>query len=362
MRRRMQPCTVCVALVGAVVAVGGSMRGAALADELGIGGMTLAGVKIIGMEEGRVRYRLSDGRRDVVAVEEVELLVVDRGGAFVDFNQAERMLAAGEPVKAIARYRRFARASEDFWSDLVVARLLMAADRAGDLERATSGFIRVMRGRHTGVACAARMIPLSISTRRDSKMIRSVDRLSGALTKTADAGEQVLMSLFQFAILHQCEDQRTSQAARRVIQLPVPAEARTPAVYTIMLLALETALAEGASPEALGGVERAIADCPDEVLADFLLLKGRTLAATASTREDMIRASWPFMRAVAHMPDDAEAAEGLYETALMMERLGRGDRAIDLLNECLAHERITDETRGKAATALKRMQSEPAQE
>ncbi len=147
-----------------------------------------------------------------------------------------------------------------------------------------------------------------------------------------------------------------------MIQLPVPAEAGTPIVYTIMLSVLETALAEGASPEALGGLERAIADCPSAVLAGFLLLKGRTLAAAASTREDVIRASWPFMRAVAHMPDDARAAEGLYETALMMERLGRRDRGINLLNECLAHERITDETRGKAATALKRMQSEPASE
>ena len=168
------------------------------------------------------------------------------------------------------------------------------------------------------------------------------------------------MSLFQFAILHRTGDQRTPQAARRVIQLPMPAEAGTPIAYTIVLSALETALAEVASPEALGGLERAIADCPSAVLAAFLLLKGRTLASTASTREDVIRASWPFMRAVAHMPDDARAAEGLYETALMMERLGRGDRANDLLSECLAHERITDQTRVKATTALKRLRSEPA--
>jgi hypothetical protein len=339
-------------------ALSGSPRGIVRADEIVVAGTNHAHVKIVGMDNGVVRFRSPDGLAHDAALETVEWFEVDRRGAFVDFNQAERLLAGGDPAKAASRYLRSARASEGFWTDLITARLLIAYDRAGQIERATSTFIRVMRGRWTGVAAAARMIPESIPTRRDAETGRCVDQLSAALVKTNDASERALMSLLQFEILQATGDDRAGSAARRVVQLTIPPEATSRRVYAIMLSALRAALDSDPSREALAGLERCISGCAESALPGFLLLKGRVMMARASTREDIIRASWPLMRIVAHMPDDALAAEGLYETALALERIGRRDQATALLVECAAHPRVAEELRRSATAALDRLRGD----
>ena len=93
------------------------------------------------------------------------------------------------------------------------------------------------------------------------------------------------------------------------------------------------------------------------MLPDFLLLKGETLLRTASTRDDLIRAAWPFLRAAIHFRDSPQAPEGLYGAALVLERVGRTDKAVDLLAECLAHKRISEQVRTMAEAARVRMRS-----
>ncbi len=85
----------------------------------------------IGRDPGRLQFRAADGTLYTPWISDVELLVVERGGAFVDFNQAERYLAGGQADKAVVRYRRTLRLAENFWADLVESRLLLARDRAG---------------------------------------------------------------------------------------------------------------------------------------------------------------------------------------------------------------------------------------
>ena len=63
------------------------------------------------------------------------------------------------------------------------------------------------------------------------------------------------------------------------------------------------------------------------------------------------------MRVVVHMSDDPRAAQGLYGAALVLERIGRGDKAMALLQECLDHKRISEETRTLASAALTRLRS-----
>jgi hypothetical protein len=138
--------------------------------------------------------------------------------------------------------------------------------------------------------------------------------------------------------------------------MSIPPEARSQRVYETQLRALRMALEEGVDPELLIGLDRAVRDCPDNTLPGLMLLKGETLMATATTREDIIRATWPFFRIVIHFPDDPLAADGLYRAALALERLGREDKSTELLEECLAHEHVTDATRGLAESARARLQ------
>ncbi|MCH6555417.1 MAG: hypothetical protein IH797_02250, partial [Chloroflexi bacterium] len=58
----------------------------------------------------------------------------DRGGIFDDFNEAERLVADNQPARAIVRYRRTLRLGQDFWSDLIAARLVLACDAANQID------------------------------------------------------------------------------------------------------------------------------------------------------------------------------------------------------------------------------------
>ena len=104
------------------------------ADQIVIGKVNYPGAEIMTLDEGQLRFRTAEGELRSAWISAVNLVIVDRGGMFADFNQAERYLSGGEPEKAIARYRRTLRLSESFWSDLILTRLLVACDRAGRIE------------------------------------------------------------------------------------------------------------------------------------------------------------------------------------------------------------------------------------
>ena len=137
--------------------------------------------------------------------------------------------------------------------------------------------------------------------------------------------------------------------------MSIPPSARSQRVYAIQLRAFQEVLADDVEPAELSSLDIAIGDCPDEILPSFLLLKGRTLLRTAATRDQVIRASWPFLRVAIHFRNDSRAAEGLYDAALALERLGRPDKAGELLQECLEHKWLTPRTRSLAETARARL-------
>jgi hypothetical protein len=98
-----------------------------------------------------------------------------------------------------------------------------------------------------------------------------------------------------------------------------------------------------------------IRHCPEEMLPQALLLKGRALLETAQTRDELVRASWPFLRVAIHMTENPLAAEGLLGAAEVMEALDRPDKAVELLEECLAHQAATQATKDCARKALERI-------
>ena len=325
------------------------------ADQIVVKGTSYAGAKVLGFEQGRLQWRAADGRVLTQWVNSIDLMVVDRGGVFDDFNLAERFLHAGEFEKAAVRFERALRLCDEFWPDLAAARLVMAYDRIGQLDKATINLIRVVRGRFAGPATAARLIPQTIPPKRDAKFSRAIEQLEDALDANPGEAHRVLFKILRFEILRQVEDERAAKAAPIVSAMMIPEIVRSERVFAVVLAAMRVTLQSGVTAEQLGYLDRAVRDCPDASLPGFMLLKGETLLRIAGSREDVMRASWPFLRVVVHMPDDPQAADGLLGAASAVERLGRTDQAVALVEECLTHKQLSDETRGKAQMMLTRL-------
>lgn len=315
------------------------------------------GARVIVFEDGQLRFRTADGQLNTVWPNQLSLVIIDRGGAFDDFNQAERFVASGEPERAIVRYRRALGLSEGFWSDLINARTLLACDAAGQLDRATTKFIDVLEGRWAGPAAAARLLPTSIPNHREGKVVRALERLDSALRKAPEDEERALLELLRYEILRQSGDSRALRAAERVATLSIPPAARSELVFSILLDGMGKALDRSVSDESLSALDSAIRDCPESILPSFLLLKGRVQLGLASNREEAIRAAWAFMRVAIHYRDDPRAADGLYGAALSLDRIGRTDKAVELLEECLGCGRLTIQTRQSARELLQRLRT-----
>ncbi|MBI4717110.1 MAG: hypothetical protein HY763_04840 [Planctomycetes bacterium] len=318
------------------------------------------GAKVTGFAEGRLQFRTATGELQLAELADVDVLLVDRGDAFADFNQAERLRAAGDWENAIPRYQRALRVVEEFWPDVVTVRLLAACDGAARLDEAVLHFIRVTRSEACGPAVAAGLMPRRIPQERDATVVRAIEHLDTALAKNPPSDERSVLELLRYDVLRRCGDRRADTAAKAVVALELPKSLSRERVYEIMYAALEMVLAGEADEAGLRGLDRSLRLCPLNMMASFLLLKGRTLLRSAATREDVIRAAWPFMRVVAHMPGDARAAEGLLGAATALERLERKDKALELLHECLAHKRASAETREAAKVAIERLQAPPA--
>jgi len=334
----------------------------ARADQIVADGVNYADARIIGLEQGRLQFRDATGLVHATWLSNVGLMVVDRGGVFSDFNQAERFMASHEAERAVVRYRRTMALAEDFWPELITARLAVAYNRTAQLDQAVLSFIQVLRGKRTGPSLAARLLPDSIPAQREAAAVRAIESIDGALSRPTDDTSRALLQLLRYEILRRTGDKRATPLASEVASLTIPEPARSEQAYRIQWNAMRQ-MTEGesgsvADAELLADLDDAIRDGPDAVLPSFLLVKGNVLFRSASTREENIEAAWPFLRVAIHFPDDARAAEGLYGAALAVERLGRSDQAMELLKECMAHKHATDETRFSADAALKRLRAD----
>jgi tetratricopeptide (TPR) repeat protein len=341
-------------VICALAALGGSL--CARADDVMIYGTNYGGAKIVAYRAGQLSFHALDGKLLSVWIDDVELINVDRGGIYTDFNQAERFLAGGRPEQALARYRRTLRLGEDFWSDLFVSRMLIAADRAGAVDTAATQFIRLLDSAGDGPPAAARLLPTT-PPESGGRLIRALEQVDAALTGSLDVEPLALLTVFRFELLRAMGDDRAKSAARRTVDLPIPESVRSERVYVILLAALETVFGSGDSAAAFAALDRAIRDCPTAVLPDLLLLKGEQLSRSGSAREDLLRATYPFLRVAIHFPDDPRAARGFFEAAALLERIGRETQAVNLLRAALEKPRPDPALRARIEGAISRLQS-----
>lgn len=328
---------------------------AARADQLTVNGHHHAGARVVGVNGGKVEFRTTEGEMRQADFARVDILLVERGDSFADFNQAERYASEGEWGNALLRYKRAARLCEGFWSDIVAARMLRAADRAKRFDETAASFLRVVRAEAAGPLVALDLFPTNLPTFRDAATMRALRQLDEAVAAKPGPEQRLAIDLLGYEMLRSLRDPIALQVGVRLTEIEIPSTMRVDRVYASVLSALEQRLSDSATPDALGALNRALTDCPADALADFLLLKGRTLLRNAKIREDFIRASWPFLRVVAHMPDDPRAAEGLLGAAKCLEGIRRKDKATELLRECLAHNAISSATTKLAKAELERL-------
>ena len=216
-------------------------------------------------------------------------------------------------------------------------------------------FVRLVRSERSGPSAAVRLLPRKLPRVQSAKVNRAVEHLDGAIAETSSADQLLPLELLRYELLRSAEMPGALDAAARIAAIAIPESQGSARAYEIQLAALEQSTTEGFAPEAQAALDQAIRHCPAAALPSFLLLKGRLLLKAASTREDLIRASWPFMRVAIHFPDDPRAAEGLVGAAQVLGRLGNRRKAFELLDECLQHAHLQEETRLAAEEARQRL-------
>ena len=311
-------------------------------------------VKVTGYATGNLHLLLDDGSIVPVPLARVMRMVIDTAGQMADFNEAERYLAEDQLQKAIVRYDRALRVATDFWPAVIQVRLLQACDRAGKFERAVQHFVTVAQD---APSAAAALIPNSIPQGRTPTAKRAAQRLTAEANRASQIDCRVLLELLRYAILSGTGDPAAARWTREVARTAIPPSIATGQVYGIQVMACRELLEAKAFDAVLASVEQAVADCPTEVLPDLLLLKGRALLARASDRDDLLASGAALMRVPIHFPDHQQAPEALFWAARVHERLERRDKAVQLLEECLAHARVSQALRQQAEAELSRLAS-----
>ncbi len=316
----------------AFLMLGADARG----DQIVVRGENFRDADVVSLTNGLLQFRGSDGTVRSAHLGDIDLLIATGGSLFDDFNQAERFLDAGDPKKAAIRYKRALRMSTDYWSDLIAARLVVAYDRTMETDKSVQQLIRVTRGKWAGPAAGARLIPQNLPDRRTGTLARAVRELDGALAAHPQLGQSVVFEATRYELLRRMKDELAVSAAVRLSATRIPAEVRTEQVYNILVSAMLVATSGGDSMRFVADLDRAIVECPAKHLPDFLLMKGEVLFRSAGDRDDLIRASWPFLRVGIQMADDPRGARGLLGAAKVLVKLEDGAGARRLLGECIA--------------------------
>lgn len=333
------------------------VTGPAFGDQVTIGADDYPNVEIVSFEQGKLIFRTPRDRDIESPIRNVDFIMVSRGRRFADFNEAEQYLLKGEPARAIPRYQRALRTAGSFWQGLCLARAITACDRAGRIDQATRYWIGLAEIDQSGVEAAVQLLPRNIKDSQRHEMDRAIALLTKAAAKQRKIDLAVLFRLQLYRMLDAIGDDRIVETAHIILASDWSKNLSHTDIYEILIDVLDRDMQREVTLESLTRLNEAIADAPTEMLSRLLLLKGFALLRYEGEPRSEIPAGWAFMRVVAHMPDSPDAAKGLYGAALAMEKLGRVDKSVSLLQECRNHKFATAAIQALATNMLRRLQS-----
>ncbi len=333
----------------------------ASADQVIVGNADFGRVRITGFEGGRLFFQVGDGTEQGAWIDEATRIIVDTASGFEDFNDAETALANADYDRAIGRYERALRRSRNYWQDVISCRLVAAYLADGRLDRAAGYFIAVARSARAGPRAAARLLPSVVSSAKHRSAARAVEQLDSALRGASDAPDTTVLRLLRFAIAQPAGRGGGAREAHAVLRAPLDESLRIRAAYQIRVQAAEALLAAGAleGPD-FAGIDEGILHAPADVVAGFLLTKGRARMIVAKKPDQVIRATWLFMRIAIHMPADPLAPQALLEAGRGLERVGREAKAVALWRECLGMQQIDEQTRKVVEAEVARVEADAA--
>lgn len=344
------------ALCAAAVLVGPLGRLPRLrADEIVHGSTTLQRVKIVDLDGARIAYRTPGGEMRFIHLAEVDQLIVESVGTLRDLNDAESLRARGQPDRAITFYERAIPHAPRFWQRLVRARLIQTCDEADRIETLATHLTTLVSRQDQGTFLAATLLPRKAPTADGEGARNALRRINGMIDQVASQSARVVLETLRFSIVERTGGRRIDEYAAELSRQPIPLVVATRRVYQARARALERWQVTGHAAEALQQIHSDLKNAPQAVLPELLLAKARILAGRATDRESWIRTGWVAMRVVIHYPQDERTPEALLLAADVHERIGRIPTAVQLLNECAAHDRCTVRLRKRAQSEIERL-------
>lgn len=322
---------------------------AANADEINIDGKTLHRVQVVNYKDGELEIRTSSGEFDKLPLRDVEFMVLDSVSGVADFNEAEELVVQQEYTRAADRYERAVRAARGFWASMARVRLLMATDRADNLEKSVRAWLDVI---DEDVATAAALLPTSHPADRDVANQRTIKRLEKAAESQDNNEAAKLIELLRYDVMRRASDPEAADAAIKIAAMTLPAEILTERTMAVKLTALREGISAGKTSATLTALDQMIIDAPKDYLPQVLLIKAQALLSAAKTDREFLAAALPAMRVVVHFPKSPLAGEGLLLAAEAHAASGRTSDAERLLRECLKRDTVPERIREQARAKL----------
>lgn len=328
------------------------------ADTMVVRGKTVTDIQIVGYSEGMIEYSTAQGDYDHFSILDVDSMEVDSIKRVAKLNAAEDYVKSDEPRKSIDAYESALLSARGFWSDLVRARLVQAADDARSFEKATRNWSKIA---HRDAVTASWLLPRNLPSQPTHATRRILKRLERAIERSATLTERTLLETLRFSTLESMDDPAARVLAAPLMGLIVKTKVFAPRTIDAFTNAGDLLIRNADQAHVQQQVEKAIIEMPQALLPQILLLKSRVQLASAVTPEEYLAAALPAMRVVIHFPKHPLAGDGLILAARAHEASGRASQAKRLLQACIATDQATAKTKDEAANLLKRLTLAPEQ-
>lgn len=323
---------------------------------------TFAGVDVIGLDDGRLRFRFSDGRtleRPVLDIQQLELAAgADRAAS--ELSRAESLRLRKQPEEAVPLYERVRDNAEHEWArTYAVIRLVQLYDEQGRFDEAAAAYLGLTE-KHASLVVP--LMPRRLPPRDSDVARRVLERLAEQSKKAgSDATLRAIARLRTAIETGKLPDddpsvargrertpRRTRDAAAKRPPPALPAASRpTAAVYDL----LKAGKLDEVRPLIEAGLRKS-----SEAERDVWLLAE---AEYHLVRGEALRAGQSAMKVIALYENSAYHAEAFYLAGRAYESI-RVTKAVLLYQSCMKHETATDELKRLAQQRLEELERSAA--
>lgn len=310
-----------------------------------------ANVTLLGIEADAMVFVFNDGRSTQWPVSGVKRIMLTAGNdpAATALSQAERARLAGDRRTAVTNYEEvLSNAGKEWLRDYATYRLVRLYDDMGQIQKCYRAYVALAVNRP---GLVSGLLPRRIP-RADSQPCREIlIDIDQRIERSATPELTAALVRFRAAVLR--TPQQPVANPRPPTATPPVAKPATPAGPSPLTLAIKRAremIAKGDLAAADRVLETIRNKAPQAADAILLLEAERALAAN-----DAAAAALAAMRLATEHPNSALVADAWWAAGRSQERLGRGAKAIELYQRCVAAPNGSAEARSAAEARLAAM-------